>query len=456
MMGAASVVLSIWILPRYNLIAPWMLVLVALDQSTASTYASIPACRLWNHTRTAHIREAFGVPHGYQSCAVVGSSGWLARERLGAEIDAHDMVMRFNDATLRGFEGLVGTKTTVRMVNTLALNGLFAMHCDEVEAGDDAFCPPYTLAVNSFVKGKTWQADRACGTAGPTRPVNLRDFSDYWEYPIGVLQPHGSNIMSGSLGLAFALALCNRTQVYGVTHDGYRALSAHVPYHYYDTETFNSVVDDLDASSRMLSKFVREQASECVHLHAPTQEELRPLPTQEELSPPGMVTSDTAFDGTKTHTTRICPLFEQYSVSRTWFCEHCMDSRCGEADPGNCAHHDDHRFRYPFGIDWQRCMCACCSVQCDVPDHCANQMRAENPAGAVPVGVGLFLPGAAGLILALACVVRRGRGPAVDVPPTTPAPGVWMHCNREESGAVQRSASSRDIGALAIDASRLH
>jgi hypothetical protein len=54
-----------------------------------------------------------------RSCAVVSSSGRIAEHpHLGSEIDAHDVVIRFNAAETRGFETFSGSKTTIRMVNS--------------------------------------------------------------------------------------------------------------------------------------------------------------------------------------------------------------------------------------------------------------------------------------------------------------------------------------------------
>jgi len=53
----------------------------------------------------------------FSSCAVVGSSGALGGSGLGAEIDSHGAVIRFNDAPTRGFEADVGSRTTLRVQN---------------------------------------------------------------------------------------------------------------------------------------------------------------------------------------------------------------------------------------------------------------------------------------------------------------------------------------------------
>eukprot|EP00271_Cylindrocystis_brebissonii_P007632 TRINITY_DN211_c1_g1_i1.p1 TRINITY_DN211_c1_g1~~TRINITY_DN211_c1_g1_i1.p1 ORF type:complete len:1174 (-),score=270.23 TRINITY_DN211_c1_g1_i1:934-4071(-) len=51
----------------------------------------------------------------WDTCAVVGSSGSLLMQELGEEIDAHEMVIRFNAAPTYGYETQVGRKTTIRI-----------------------------------------------------------------------------------------------------------------------------------------------------------------------------------------------------------------------------------------------------------------------------------------------------------------------------------------------------
>ncbi|MBZ3887735.1 Beta-galactoside alpha-2,6-sialyltransferase 1 [Sciurus carolinensis] len=54
----------------------------------------------------------------WHKCAVVSSAGSLKSSQLGQEIDDHDAVLRFNGAPTANFEQDVGTKTTIRLMNS--------------------------------------------------------------------------------------------------------------------------------------------------------------------------------------------------------------------------------------------------------------------------------------------------------------------------------------------------
>ncbi|KAL1788897.1 hypothetical protein HispidOSU_025695 [Sigmodon hispidus] len=51
-------------------------------------------------------------------CAVVSSAGAMKSSKLGKEIDNHDAVLRFNGAPTANFQWDVGTKTTIRLMNS--------------------------------------------------------------------------------------------------------------------------------------------------------------------------------------------------------------------------------------------------------------------------------------------------------------------------------------------------
>ena len=54
----------------------------------------------------------------FATCALVGNARSLLKKSHGKDIDAHDAVMRLNQATTLGFEKHVGKKTTFRLINS--------------------------------------------------------------------------------------------------------------------------------------------------------------------------------------------------------------------------------------------------------------------------------------------------------------------------------------------------
>ena len=55
----------------------------------------------------------------FDSCAVVGSSGYLKLAQFGEAIDTHDVVVRMNQSPVKAYARWAGRKTTMRILNSL-------------------------------------------------------------------------------------------------------------------------------------------------------------------------------------------------------------------------------------------------------------------------------------------------------------------------------------------------
>ena len=70
-------------------------------------------------------RQGEGLPRTDPACAslsVVGNSGNVLLSNNGRKIDAHDLVIRINNAPVKGFEQFVGHRTTFSLCNHYHLN----------------------------------------------------------------------------------------------------------------------------------------------------------------------------------------------------------------------------------------------------------------------------------------------------------------------------------------------
>lgn len=136
-------------------------------------------------------------------------------DRLGEEIDAHDFVIRFNGAPTEGYETVVGTKTSLRFLNTQAM-GAVLLRCDA--AGTcrlNASCCPreHAVLLNSNSPSVTACYQSVCSSGIPRQSTPL-DASAFVERT----KRRGFNTMSGVYGAAAALMLCSgRVTLFGFT-----------------------------------------------------------------------------------------------------------------------------------------------------------------------------------------------------------------------------------------------
>jgi hypothetical protein len=87
---------------------------------------AMSSSNFFRHNNTAAFRSQFPSHDAgrarFRTCAIVGSAGHLLNTSLGVAIDAHEMVLRFNEAPTTGYERDVGTRTTHRILTGLGVS----------------------------------------------------------------------------------------------------------------------------------------------------------------------------------------------------------------------------------------------------------------------------------------------------------------------------------------------
>jgi hypothetical protein len=174
-----------------------------------------------------------GPLQSFNSCAVVGSSGALRLDRFGPEIDEHDVIIRFNSAPVTGYEPIVGSRTTLRLMNSQAL-GARLSRCHAAWNNCEPHhgcCPKELIIMNSGYPAISSCFQRACRGQGLSARHRLITHPMFLAAP----SKKGTSMLSGIFGLALATALCDgRVDAYGFTSNASQASLAAAGYHYYD------------------------------------------------------------------------------------------------------------------------------------------------------------------------------------------------------------------------------
>mmetsp|Transcript_10511 Transcript_10511/g.23880 ORF Transcript_10511/g.23880 Transcript_10511/m.23880 type:complete len:339 (-) Transcript_10511:47-1063(-) len=189
---------------------------------------------LKNASRRSQLSARF---HAAKTCAVVSNSGVLLRHHYGSEIDASDMVLRFNDAEIGGaLQSFVGSRDDVRMLNHQSVQPLLGKRLPLENA---------TVYLLNRHRASDWLSTvMVKGIARHNPLLHLAFGNDTILTTTArrlIVQQYGTTIhdkerlstgvlTSGYQGVFLAMTLCDEVRAYGFPNT---PMSGQSPFHYY-------------------------------------------------------------------------------------------------------------------------------------------------------------------------------------------------------------------------------
>ncbi|XP_051006736.1 beta-galactoside alpha-2,6-sialyltransferase 1 [Acomys russatus] len=171
-------------------------------------------------------KEDFRTKAGpWHRCAVLSSAGSLKSSQLGQEIDNHDAVLRFNAAPTANFQQDVGSKTTIRLVNSqlVTTNRRFLEDSLYHEGILIVWDPSvYHANVSQWYQKPDYnffEKYQQYRRQNPTQPVYILRPQMPWELwdiiqEISPDQIQPNPPSSGMLGIVIMMTLCDQVDVY--------------------------------------------------------------------------------------------------------------------------------------------------------------------------------------------------------------------------------------------------
>jgi len=143
-----------------------------------------------------------------KSVAVVGSSGNLLDHLYGEDIDKHDVIIRFNQARVKGYEKHVGSRTDIRIMNTHTFGG--STGSDRFPKNDPDFSKK--LKDQLILVNKTMDK-KFCKQRAPNCKVGFIQ-DEFWVY-CQKLMNNAKEPSVGFLGVLIAVQTSPKINVYG-------------------------------------------------------------------------------------------------------------------------------------------------------------------------------------------------------------------------------------------------
>ncbi|XP_078074876.1 ST3 beta-galactoside alpha-2,3-sialyltransferase 3a isoform X1 [Mustelus asterias] len=207
-------------------------------------------------------------------CIIMGNGGIVANKSLGSRIDEYDVVIRLNEAPVKGFEKDVGAKTTLRITypeGAIQKPARYEKDSLFVFAG---FKPQDFKWLKYIVyKEKVSPADgfwKSVATVVPKEPKEIRILNPYFIREaaftfIGLPVNNGmmgrGNIPTlGTVAITMALHNCDEVAVAGF---GYDMNAPNAPLHYYENVKMSAIKEswthNIGKEKEFLRKLVKGQ-----------------------------------------------------------------------------------------------------------------------------------------------------------------------------------------------------
>ncbi|XP_028284409.1 ST3 beta-galactoside alpha-2,3-sialyltransferase 3b isoform X1 [Parambassis ranga] len=202
-------------------------------------------------------------------CIIVGNGGILSNKSLGSRIDDYDVVVRLNEAPVRGYGKDVGTKTTMRITypegaiqkpENYEKDSLFVF---------SAFKPLDFKWLRQMVfKEKLRGTDgfwKSVAHSVPREPTEIRILNPYFIQEaafqfIGL--PFNNGLMGkgniptlGTVAITMALHNCDEVAVAGF---GYDMNMPHAPLHYYEAVKMSAIKESWTHNISKEKEFLRK------------------------------------------------------------------------------------------------------------------------------------------------------------------------------------------------------